>query len=605
MLRGRPRLFVVLCTSILLGSCDKEPVAPDELDPSLASAPADPADLTATVVSHNQLDLAWKDTSPRETGVEVHRSVGSTGLFSLVSTTGPDVTAFSDGGLSAATEYCYKVRSFRTTGRKVSYSGFSNMACATTQSIPPPGAPSELNARPTGNQPTTATVTWKDNSTDEEGFRVERAASDQGPWEQVVVRVANSTSHTDFNRPVEQRLCYRVVAVKGQLESASNVDCTYLPAAPSALTVTSSSGQAVELAWTDNSAVEEGFDIERSDTEWGAFASVGTTGADVKTFVDASVTAEKTYWYRVRVMREGVRTGSTNTVKAVSASAAPLAPSALYAVPSGSSGVVAYWTDNSSNETGFRLERSENGGGSWVAVGTTVNPGLFDGERASDRQVCYRAIAFNGVGDSPPSNVDCTAPPAAPTNLVATTAPGLAIDLTWTDNSGVEDGYVVQRLFDDCYYSYYCYPYYATIATLGPNVTSYRDAGLSPATVYTYVVYAVKDDGFSDASNDYNQWSDLPPAAPSNLTAAAVSSTQIDLAWSDNSDEDNFFVIRCTGSADVCGNGNYEGVIWLGANVTTFSDTSVQPNTTYTYQILAYRSRYSEPSNEASATTPP
>jgi hypothetical protein len=601
----RPRLFILLCATIL-ASCDKKPLSPDGGDPSLAAAPGDPANVAVTVVSHTQLDISWGDMSTREDGFEGHRSTGSSGSFALLFTTGPDVTGLSDAGLTPATEYCYKVRSFRTVGRKVAYSGFSNTACGTTQNPPVLIAPSELDARPTANQLTTVSLTWRDNSPDEEGFRVERAASDQGPWEQVTVRPANSTSHTDFNRPLEQRLCYRVTGLKGQLQSSSNVDCTYLPTAPSALVITAASPQAVDLAWTDNSAVEEGFDIERAEQGVGIFTSVGTTTADVTTFHDATVSPDKTYLYRVRVMREGVRTGFSNQVQAVTASTAPVAPSALSANPSGSTAVVAYWTDNSANEMGFRLERSENGGASWVEAGTATGTGFFDGGRASDQEVCYRAIAFNGAGDSPPSNVDCTAPPAAPTNLVATPAPGLAIDLTWTDNSSVEDGYVVQRLVNTCQYYYYCYPYYEVIATLGPNVTSYRDAGLAPGQLYTYTVYATKDQGSSDWSNEYGVYSTYPPAAPSNLTASAVSSTQINLAWSDNSDEESFLVMRCTGNADACSSGSYTGVSWVEANVTTYSDASVQPNTTYTYRVAAYRNPwYSDSSNPASATTPP
>jgi hypothetical protein len=607
MPRRCTRLFALLCCTALLASCDKEPFSPDA-DPSLAAAPGNPASLTATAVSPTQIDLAWRDMSTREDGFEMHRALGRSGAFSLLITMAPDMTTLGDAPLTAETEYCYKVRSFRVTGRKTTYSGFSNTACATTQSVPPPPpgptAASEVDVRPVDNHTATAQVTWKDNSSDEGGFRVQRSSSEQGPWEVAAALSANNTSLYDYNRPLEQRLCYRVIAFRGQAESASNVDCTYLPAAATLLTITGISGQAVDLAWTDNSAVEEGFDIERSDAEWGPFTSVGTTAADVKTFRDVSVGLDKTYWYRVRVMRDGARTGSTNTVKAVTASSAPAAPSALYVVPSGSTAVVAYWTDNSANEVGFRLERSDNGGASWVQVGITPYSGLFDGGRASDQQVCYRAMAFNAVGDSPPSSVDCTAPPAAPTNLMATTVPGLAIDLTWSDNSTVEDGYVVQRLFDDCYGYYYCYPYYATIATLAPNVTSYRDAGLNPGKWHAYLVFAIKDDGYSDGSNEAGAWSDIFPA-PTNLTAAAVSRTQIDLAWSDNSDEDYFIVYRCTGSAAACAGGGFVELIWLGSNVTTFSDTSVPPNSTYTYQIFAYRGRYSDGSNRASATTPP
>ena len=612
MTRGRLRIFVVLCATTLLGSCGKEPLAPGGEDPSLAASPGDPLNLTATPLSHSQIYLEWQDMSSRENGFEVHRAVGSGGTFTVLVTPGPDATSFGDAGLTAATQYCYKVRSFRTTGRKVTYSGFSNTSCATTHNFP---APSELNARPTENHLNTGLLTWKDNSPDEEGFRVERAPSDQGPWESVIVRAANTTSHSDANAPLEQQLCYRVIAFKGQSQSASNVDCTSLPASPTGLTVTAVNGQAVELAWTDNSVHEDAFDVERADNQWGPFASVGMVAASVSTFRDGTVITDRAYWYRVRVMREGVRTGSTNTVNAITASGPPLAPSGLNATPSGSSAVSTNWVDNSASETGFRVERSENGGATWVEAGTTSEVQFPDGGRTTEGQVCYRVIAFNALGDSPASNMDCTAPPAAPTNLVATTAPtapNLAIDLTWSDNSSVEDGYVVQRRVEYCYWYYYydyvCSYYDYPIATLSPGATSYRDAALGPGEYHTYVVNAVKDQGNSDPSNEASAYSELPPAAASNLTAVAVTSTRIDLAWSDNSSNETYFhVARCTGTEAVCGDNNFGGIGGTGRpDVTTFSDTSVQPNTTYTYRIYSCNGTFcTASSNKASATTPP
>ena len=96
----------------------------------------------------------------------------------------------------------------------------------------------------------------------------------------------------------------------------------------------------------------------------------------------------------------------------------------------------------------------------------------------------------------------CTTPPAAPTDLVASSADGAAIDLVWTDNSNVEDGYQVWRLFNDCGYYYYCYPYWAPLADLPANATSYRDVGLNAGEVYYYFVIAVKDGGYSSSSNE-------------------------------------------------------------------------------------------------------
>jgi fibronectin type 3 domain-containing protein len=611
MHRGRTRLFAFLCATILLGGCDKKPPFAPDGDPSLSASPGDPLNLTSTAVSPTQINLAWQDTSARESGFELHRSTtGPDGPFTARTTTGPNVTSVSDVGLTAATQYCYQIRSFRITGRKTSYSGFSNTTCATTQDPPPPppgpSAPSGTNARPANSLFRAVQVTWTDNSTDENGFRVQRAPSDQGPWELAATLSRDNTSHIDYGRPLEQQLCYRVIAFyTAGGESASNVDCTYLPATPTGLTATAVGGEAIDLAWVDNSAHEDGYDIERSETGGWPFTTVASVGANTTTFHDATVSANKTYTYRVWVTREGARAGASNEARAITASEPPLAPSGVNAIPYGSTAVQVSWTDNSANESGFRAERSDNGGATWVTAASTPYPGFYDAGRTSDQQVCYRAIAFNTVGDSPPSSIDCTAPPAAPSGLVATTAPGLAIDLTWTDNSSVEDGYDVQRRFEYCYYG--CYEYYASIATLGPNATSYRDAGVNFGEYHSYVVVALKDGGVSDQSNVASAYSQLPPAAPSNLTAVAVSGGQVDLAWTDNStDESNFLVTRCTGGEAACGDESFVGIAWAsGANATTFSDTTVQPNTTYTYRVLSCHSQCSGPSNKATATTPP
>ena len=90
------------------------------------------------------------------------------------------------------------------------------------------------------------------------------------------------------------------------------------------------------------------------------------------------------------------------------------------------------------------------------------------------------------------------------------------------------------------------------------------------------------------------------PAAPSHLTAAATSSSQISLAWADNSgNEDGFRVERLNGAT-----GAFEPVATVGRNVTGWSDAGLAADTTYTYRVRAYRgAEVSDATNTASATT--
>lgn len=88
------------------------------------------------------------------------------------------------------------------------------------------------------------------------------------------------------------------------------------------------------------------------------------------------------------------------------------------------------------------------------------------------------------------------------------------------------------------------------------------------------------------------------PGVPTNLVATAVSSTQIDLIWTDNStDEKGFYVYRRNA-------GSYRRIVALGPNTTSYNDTGLSPETTYWYKITAYSDAgESSPSNEISART--
>lgn len=164
----------LLALALVVG-CDRNPVAPPT--PSFQASKT-PSGAEAAAASENRIDVSWHDDSSNETGFEVHRSTAKpNGTFTLLATTSANATTHSDAGLTPSTEYCYKVRSFRQTGRKMTYSSYSNTACATTHDAPPPEEPSEPLEAP---GPLTAEILdlerfdlhWGDNSSIEEAYEV-------------------------------------------------------------------------------------------------------------------------------------------------------------------------------------------------------------------------------------------------------------------------------------------------------------------------------------------------------------------------------------------------------------------------------------------------
>ena len=72
-----------------------------------------------------------------------------------------------------------------------------------------------------------------------------------------------------------------------------------VPDTPTSLSVTQTSGatNSVTLTWTEGDATEINYDVKRKDSAEGTYTSIGTPTAE--TYVDATATARKTYWYRV------------------------------------------------------------------------------------------------------------------------------------------------------------------------------------------------------------------------------------------------------------------------------------------------------------------
>lgn len=134
----------------------------------------------------------------------------------------------------------------------------------------------------------------------------------------------------------------------------------------------------------------------------------------------------------------------------------------------------------------------------------------------------------------------------------------------------------------------------------GPGATETIRHSLNAGTTYFIVV-----DGFGTDAGDFG-FSLMPsmshaPVPPSDLTATAVSSTQVNLAWQDNSGDEQGFRIERSLDGFVFGE-----IGEVGPNVTTFSDTNAFADTIFFYRVFAFNGfGNSDPSNIAFARTPP
>ncbi len=293
-----------------------------------AAAPVSPpTSLTATALSSSQIRLNWADTNNNETGYFVERSLSSGSGFAQIASLAANVATFTNTGLAAGTTYYYRVRSSGTQGKNVTYSSYSNVVSARTTSVaptptpPPSGVPAApSNAASASPSSTQITISWTDNSSNETGFKVERAMASGGPW--TYIGSTALTGYGDNGRAAGTTYFYRVQAYNASGNSAySNTTSattqggTGVPAAPGSASATTVSSSQINVGWADTSGNETGFKIERS-TAAAPWAQVATVGANVTSYSSTGLAASTTYSFRVRAYNASGDSGYSNTASA-------------------------------------------------------------------------------------------------------------------------------------------------------------------------------------------------------------------------------------------------------------------------------------------------
>jgi hypothetical protein len=132
----------------------------------------------------------------------------------------------------------------------------------------------------------------------------------------------------------------------------------------------------------------------------------------------------------------------------------------------------------------------------------------------------------------------------------------------------------------------------------GLTVTAPAAAEIAPPG--DYMLFLVNGTGVPSVASIVRLGFGTPPPAPSNLSASVVSSSRINLSWTDNAS--NELGVRIERSIDGSTFFEFAGV---GQNVTTYADTAVNPSTQYWYRVRAYNAGgTSSLGGPVSATTP-
>ena len=307
--------------------------------------------------------------------------------------------------------------------------------------------------------------------------------------------------------------------------------------------------------------------------------------------------------YNVALTAAQIQTDETTPVT----SGPPSQPGTLTATAVSSGEVDLAWGASTGSVSGYLIERCQGASCSnFTQIGAPAGTGTSykDTSVSASTSYSYRVRATDTAGDlsaySNTATATTPAPPSQPGTLTATAVSSGEVDLAWGASTGSVSGYLIERCQGAS-----CSNFTQIAAPAGTG-TSYKDTSVSASTSYSYRVRA------TDTACDLSAYSNTatattpaptPPSQPGTLTATAVSSGEVDLAWGASTGSVSGYLIeRCQGAS--CS--NFTQIAAPAGTGTSYKDTSVSASTSYSYRVRATDTAgdLSAYSNTATATTP-
>lgn len=584
-------------------------------------APSKPNNLRSTSTTQTSINLSW-DASTDNIGVKayhIYRRPASSGSFAKIGEVNHPTTSFSNTGLTAGTSYDFFVGAIDAAGNRTD----SNTLTQSTAPIPdntPPGAP--LSLRKNGTiQHNSVPLTW--DAPDGEAAASYRIFRDN-------VEIASNittTSYTDRGVAANKTYSYFVKAVDAANNVSSNSNTlaittppppdTVAPAKPAKPVIGTITPNSIAFSWTANATTDgvAGYALHRN----GSFFK--DVPASQTSFTDTGLAEASTYAYSLKAYDAAgnysvISDSSSATTTRSPDTQAPSVPTNVRSNGGTANSVNLVWNASTDN-VGVRNYLVYSG--TTVVANVTTNSvtlsGLTGGTKYS-YSVRARDVAGNYSSRSTPAFVYTntyaadTQRPTTPTNFRVVSVDYYCVNFKFglaTDNGAVEGYRLYKRKTGTTDTFTHAASYPGNSYWTPGQEASVSMCGLPAGINYEYYLVA------NQASGDTSAYESLPtpivnatilednsaPTQPGNLRATAIRSDAVEIRWDASSDVGlgvyRYFIYR---------NGNYVGYRDAKSGITTFTDTNLATNTTYTYYIDVTDGRqYGPRSNNLSVKT--
>ncbi len=357
-----------------------------------------------------------------------------------------------------------------------------------------------------------------------------------------------------------------------------------IPAHPANLYSSNAGYNQIVLSWDDNSSDETGFKIYRRNPVTDTWTLIDIIGPNSSQYTDSDVDPNTQYLYKVCSFNDYGHSSFSNSINVLTPYL-PEAPSNLMLRIKSISSIELRWQDNSTNETGFIIDRRTSSG-VWKTIRTVgINSTLYiDSDLESGTSYQYRIKSFNPYGESEYSGISSAKTgslPATPTLSLPQRVNALSVKLTWfVDDKDDIDNFIIYRRKDA--------EGYQSLISLNSRNLEWIDDKLEPGSYYYYKVCSKNEYG-EKCSNLQSYTTGKPPSTPEQFRAELEEYNQVKLSWKKGSANTDKFLILIYIS------NRWYAYATLDKYTYSFIDDNLKPNTLNTYQIIA-KNEYGESS---------
>ncbi len=582
------------------------------------TSPTVPTGLSANVLSSSQITLSWTaSTDPSYTSSQITYGVYRNGT--LIATTAVGATTWADTGLAPSTTYSYTVSASDPAGNNSAQS--SAVQATTLPDTTPPTVPTGLSV--TGTTTSTVSLAWT-ASTDNvgvAGYKLYRGGAQVG--------TSSVTSYTDTNLNASTTYSYTVSAYdaagnnSAQTSPVSATTAAQGTQGPTVSITSPASNQTVSGVWAvaanaaDNVSVV-GVQFKLDGANLGAEVTTSpyyinwntsqtTNGSHTLTASATDSAGNVTVSSGITVTVSNSSTGSGTYSTKFPLTENPISENGKWI----NGQTVGLDWNNVQTTPGFAggvgpssVEYSDPTAilaGSWgpdqTLTGTVYSVGASDNyyqeiELRLRTSVSPHSITGYEVMFRTPNNS------SAYVNMARWN--GALGDFTWLNGAsgiGVNNGDVITATIVGSTISAYINGNLIVTSTDSTFTSGSPGIGFNYGCSNTYSNFGLTS--FSATDQGSGIIDTTPPSTPANLSATAVSASQINLSWTASTD-----------NVAVAGYQVFRDNIQIATTTSpNFSDTAVVPNTQYVYAIAAFDaagnvSAQSSPLVAATSSTP-